>query len=465
MRRQLTDGQTYRYIGAPPSKPTPDGFSSVGDLGWVDEEGYLFIADRRVDLIITGGANVYPAEVEAALHEHPAVADVAVIGVPDEEWGKRVHAVIQPRAGRRTRRRAADLDATAASGWPRTRRRRPTSSSRTAAQRGGEDPPLRAGGRARERLDGRDGRGEGGGVTAMMPLAGLRVLTLAFNVPGPVAAARLTALGAAVTKVEPPGGDPLARASAAWYAELAAGQQIVRLDLKASGDRAALDDLLAESDLLLTATRPAALARLDLAWPALHARHPRLSQVAMIGHAPPDAERPGHDLTYLASAGLLTPPAIPRTLFADLAAAERAVSAALALLLGRLRGHEAAYAAVALAAVAEELAAPLRHGLTAPSGPLGGSAPQYNCYRTSDGWLAVAALEPHFRARLAQELGIEPLDRNALQAIFATRTAADGKRGRLRATSPSPPCDRMRGDDDRCLDAIFPVAAVVNPSS
>lgn len=91
-----TDGPTFQYVGGATIRSTPDGFYSVGDLGWVDEEGYLFIADRRVDLIITGGANVYPAEVEAALHDHPAIADLAVIGVPDEEWGKRVHAVVQP---------------------------------------------------------------------------------------------------------------------------------------------------------------------------------------------------------------------------------------------------------------------------------------------------------------------------------------------------------------------------------
>jgi bile acid-coenzyme A ligase len=84
----------YRGAAAPPT--SPDGFISVGDLGWVDDEGYLYIADRRADLIVTGGANVYPAEVEAALSEHPGVADVAVIGLADEEWGRRVHAVIQP---------------------------------------------------------------------------------------------------------------------------------------------------------------------------------------------------------------------------------------------------------------------------------------------------------------------------------------------------------------------------------
>ena len=85
----------FRYVGSPPAKQV-GGFTSIGDLGWLDEDGYLFIADRRVDMIITGGANVFPAEVEAALTEHTQIADVAVIGLPDEEWGRRVHAVIQP---------------------------------------------------------------------------------------------------------------------------------------------------------------------------------------------------------------------------------------------------------------------------------------------------------------------------------------------------------------------------------
>ncbi|GII76365.1 long-chain acyl-CoA synthetase [Sphaerisporangium rufum] len=70
-----------------------------GDIGYLDAEGYLFLCDRRTDLIVSGGVNIYPAEVEAALLEHPAVADVAVIGEPDEEWGHRVVALVQPAAG------------------------------------------------------------------------------------------------------------------------------------------------------------------------------------------------------------------------------------------------------------------------------------------------------------------------------------------------------------------------------
>ncbi len=80
--------------------PDDPAWKSVGDIGWLDVDGYLHICDRRTDMVITGGVNVYPAEVEAVLHAHPAVADAAVIGVPDEEWGERVHAVVVARAGR-----------------------------------------------------------------------------------------------------------------------------------------------------------------------------------------------------------------------------------------------------------------------------------------------------------------------------------------------------------------------------
>jgi bile acid-coenzyme A ligase len=97
MRRHPDGRATYAYLGSAPAATTGDGFVSVGDLGWLDEDGYLFLADRRGDLIITGGVNVYPAEVEAALTSAPDVADAVVVGEPDDEWGQRVHAVVQPR--------------------------------------------------------------------------------------------------------------------------------------------------------------------------------------------------------------------------------------------------------------------------------------------------------------------------------------------------------------------------------
>lgn len=74
--------------------PTP-GVGTLGDIGWVDEEGYLYLSDRQIDMIVSGGVNIYPAEIERALSEHPAVADLAAIGIPDEEMGESVAAVIE----------------------------------------------------------------------------------------------------------------------------------------------------------------------------------------------------------------------------------------------------------------------------------------------------------------------------------------------------------------------------------
>ena len=72
---------------------------SVGDVAWIDPEGFVYICDRKRDMIISGGVNIYPAEIEDALHRHPAVEDAAVFGVPDPEWGERVHAAVQLRRG------------------------------------------------------------------------------------------------------------------------------------------------------------------------------------------------------------------------------------------------------------------------------------------------------------------------------------------------------------------------------
>jgi long-chain acyl-CoA synthetase len=70
-------------------------YFTVGDIGYLNDEGYLFLCDRKIDMIISGGANIYPAEIESAFLMHPAVADVAVFGIPNEEWGEEVKAVVE----------------------------------------------------------------------------------------------------------------------------------------------------------------------------------------------------------------------------------------------------------------------------------------------------------------------------------------------------------------------------------
>jgi len=251
----------------------------------------------------------------------------------------------------------------------------------------------------------------------------IRIVTTAINVPGPVAAARLAEMGARIVKVEPPNGDPLAAYDADWYKTLATGQEIMTLDLKSETGTTRFHELLETADLLLTAQRLQALQRLGLDWPRLHRRFPKLCHVAIVGHAPPDEDLPGHDLTYCAAVGLVSPPALPPTLIADLAGAERAVSEALRLLLIRERTGLAGCAHVALADAAAFYAEPLRRGITRPESVLGGGVPDYGCYATREGCLAVATLETHFAQTLRRELGLEFADREALQAVLLTRTA------------------------------------------
>jgi bile acid-coenzyme A ligase len=92
--RSIRDTPTYRYVGAE-ARSREGGWESLGDVGWVDADGYLYLGDRMQDMILSGGANIYPAEIEAAIQEHPAVRSVVVVGLPDDDLGSRVHAIVE----------------------------------------------------------------------------------------------------------------------------------------------------------------------------------------------------------------------------------------------------------------------------------------------------------------------------------------------------------------------------------
>lgn len=91
-------GTTYHYVGAEPKRRF-DGWESLGDIGRLDKEGYLYLSDRLADMILRGGANIFPAEVEAAVSAHAGVRSCVVVGLPDPEFGQRVHAIIESDPG------------------------------------------------------------------------------------------------------------------------------------------------------------------------------------------------------------------------------------------------------------------------------------------------------------------------------------------------------------------------------
>jgi long-chain acyl-CoA synthetase len=94
-------GQPFEYKDDPEKTAAAHRgeLATLGDVGYVDDDGYLYLCDRRADVIISGGVNIYPAQIDAVLVTHPAVADCCVVGIPDDEWGEAVHAVVQPVTG------------------------------------------------------------------------------------------------------------------------------------------------------------------------------------------------------------------------------------------------------------------------------------------------------------------------------------------------------------------------------
>jgi crotonobetainyl-CoA:carnitine CoA-transferase CaiB-like acyl-CoA transferase len=159
--------------------------------------------------------------------------------------------------------------------------------------------------------------------------------------------------------------------------------------------------------VLLTSFRPSALAKLGLSWPALRKRYPELSQISIVGAPGAGAEVPGHDLTYLAEAGLVTGLDLPPTLFADMGGALIASEAVLAAVLHQKSKGKGTHQEVALSDAATWLALPRTWGLTTPGAMVGGAHAGYRVYACKDGRVAVAALEPHFAAALCAAAGVD----------------------------------------------------------
>jgi crotonobetainyl-CoA:carnitine CoA-transferase CaiB-like acyl-CoA transferase len=205
------------------------------------------------------------------------------------------------------------------------------------------------------------------------------------------------------------------------YTELHEGITVRTVDLKTDAGQATVHEELARTDVLLTSFRPSALRKLGLDWPQLQARHPSLSQVAIVGGPGQAAEVPGHDLTYLAEHGLVTGTDLPATLFADMAGSLMASEAVLQAALLRATDPRAPgqYREIALADAAGYVALPRLWGLTKPTGSVGGAHAGYRVYPCKDGRVAVAALEPHFAAALCAAAGI---GRQDMQAMFEPGT-------------------------------------------
>jgi crotonobetainyl-CoA:carnitine CoA-transferase CaiB-like acyl-CoA transferase len=237
-------------------------------------------------------------------------------------------------------------------------------------------------------------------------LRGVRILSLALNLPGPAALMRLVQMGARCTKVNPPAGDPMQHYTPTGYDLLHKGVAHKTLDLKTTAGQAALHQLLPQIDVLLTSFRPSALSKLGLGWKSLHQQYPALSLIEVVGAPGPLAEIPGHDLTYQAEVGLVNGLDLPPSLFADMGGALMASEATLkAVLMLKISGKGTRHE-VALSDAAAWRALPRQLRMTTPDGAVGGAHAGYRVYACKNGRVAVAALEPHFAISLCAAAGI-----------------------------------------------------------
>ena len=262
----------------------------------------------------------------------------------------------------------------------------------------------------------------------LLPLKGVRIVSLALNLPGPAALMRCQQMGASCVKLEPPphpsapkgtSGDPMGLYNRKAYDTLHSGMRIAQVDLKSEKGQKALHRELAKADVLITSFRPSALQKLGLEWKTLQTLYPTLSLVAIFGAPDARAEEPGHDLTYLAENHLVNGLDLPPTLYADMGGSLMASEAVLKTRLLQLQKGKGVRLDIALSVAAGYLALPRVWGLTTPGAAVGGGHAGYRVYPCKDGRVAVAALEPHFAAALAGAVGLKT---SHIMAMFAPDT-------------------------------------------
>ncbi|MDH4479481.1 MAG: CoA transferase [Rhodoferax sp.] len=273
-------------------------------------------------------------------------------------------------------------------------------------------------------------------------LKGVRIVSLALNLPGPAALMRLQSMGASCVKLEPlapaqarsgSSGDPMGLYNPGAYATLHQGVKTLQADLKTAAGQKALHRVLAKADVLITSFRPSALKKLGIDWATLRRAYPTLGMVEIVGAPDTRAEEPGHDLTYLAEAGLVQGLDLPPTLYADMGGSLMASEAVLQARLAQLKSGKGVRVQVALSDAAAYLALPRAWGLTTPGAAVGGGHAGYRVYPCKNGRVAVAALEPHFAKSLCQQAGVadagirsmmSPATHSAVAAFLAGKTRA-----------------------------------------
>lgn len=284
----------------------------------------------------------------------------------------------------------------------------------------------------------------------MIPLDGLLVVDFTTLLPGPLATLWLREAGARVVKIErPPIGDemreyvPRVGSTSVNFAMLNAGKESLALDLRHAADRARLEPLLHEADVLVEQFRPGVMARLGLDYPTLRQRNPRLVYCSLTGYgqAGPKAQVAAHDLNYLADSGLLSlsKPAVPPVLLADIGGGSYpAFVNVLLALLRRERTGQGAYLDVAMTDnLFPWLYWAIGNGVVAGQWPVPagervtGGSPRYNLYPAADGrFMAAAPLEDRFWVRFCALLGLEAArlddvgDPEGVRALVAERIAA-----------------------------------------